>query len=348
MSLVWTGLAIAALALIAVLASAGRLRRFLTLREEVRTRLQDLATVVAPVSVETKAVLDEAKHVFHELGTRMSGFARHGIGKLSMRGMGFDPASASGGLIGFSNALPTYGIERLRWRAQVERALKLQNARANAIVKRSRLDPLLFVLALVALAFAGWTYTANWNLRHALQSAHVVRAAITSDIRRTRGRAAQAEKATLSAEQSIVEVRAQLVEARNGQSASKRALAAIDAQLAVTQKAKIAAELSVDKMKEQLASSESARKAAEDRLKALGDELAALTTAKDDAERSLAAAKEDAERSLEAANDELARLKSAKEESDAAAAKAVEDLERERKAREAAEQTVPSPPPPTP
>ena len=80
---VWTGLAIAALALIGVLASAGRLRRFFKLREEVRTRLQDLATVVAPAQVETKAVLDEAKPIFHELGTRMSGFARRGISKLS-------------------------------------------------------------------------------------------------------------------------------------------------------------------------------------------------------------------------------------------------------------------------
>lgn len=334
---VWTGLAIAALALIGVLASAGRLRRFLKLRDEVRTRLQDLATVVAPAQVETKAVLDEAKHVFHELGTRMSGFARRGISKLSIRGMGFDPSSASSGLIGFSNALPTYGIERLRWRAQVERALKIQNAHADARVRHSHLNPLLFVLALVALAFAAWTYKANWNLRDALQSAHAVRAAIKYDTWRTRDRATQAEKARLAAEQSIAEVRAQLAEARNGQSASERSLAEIDAQLALTQKAKVAAELSVEKMKEQLVSSESARKAAEDRLKALGDELAALTTAKDDAERS-----------LKAANDELARLRSAKEESDAAAAKAVEDLERERKAREAAEQTPPSPPQPTP
>jgi hypothetical protein len=92
--LVWTGLAIAALALIAVLAIAGRLRRFLKLREEVRTRLQDLATVLAPAQAETAAMLDEAKHVFAELGTRMSGFARRGIAKLTMRGMGFDPSSA--------------------------------------------------------------------------------------------------------------------------------------------------------------------------------------------------------------------------------------------------------------
>jgi hypothetical protein len=328
--LVWTGLAVAALALIAVLASAGRLRRFLKLREEVRTRLKDLATVVAPAQAETKAVLDEAQHVFHELGTRMSGFARRGIAKLSIRGMGFDPSSAASGLIGFSNALPVYGIERLRWRAQVVRALKIQNAGADARMKRSRLDPLIFVLALAALAFSAWMYTANRNLHQALQSAHVVRAA-------TRDRAAQAEKAKLAAEQSIAEVRAQLVEARNGQSASERSLAEIEAQLALTQKAKVAAELSVEKMKEQLASSESARKAAEDRLKALGDELAALTTAKDDAERS-----------LKAANDQLARLKSAKEDSDAAAAKAVEELERERKSREAAEQAPPSPPAPTP
>jgi hypothetical protein len=337
MILVWTGLAIAALALIVVLATAGRLRRFLKLREEVRTRLQDLATVVAPAQVETKAVLDEAKHVFHELGTRMSGFAHRGIATLSLRGMGFDPSSASSGLIGFSNALPTYGIERLRWRTQVRRALKIENAHADVTVERSRLDPLLFVLALVALAFAAWTYAANWNLRHALQSAQVVRTAIQNDTRRTRDRAAQAEKAKLAVEQSIAEVRAQLVEARNVRSASERALAEINAQLALTQKAKVAAELSVEKMKEQLVSSESARKAAEDRSKAAGDELAAITTAKDDAERG-----------LKAANDELARLKSAKEDSDAAAAKAVEDLEREKKAREAAAQTPPSPPPPTP
>jgi hypothetical protein len=321
--LVWTGLAIAALALIAVLALAGPLRRFLKLREEVRTRLADLATVLAPAQAETKAALDEAKDIFHELGTRMSRVARGGITKLCIRGMGFDPSSAASGLIGLSNALPVYGIERLRWRAQVERALKIQNGRADARLKRSRLDPLLVVLALVALGFAAWTYTANRNLNHALQSAHAG--------------AAQAEQAKVAVEQSMAEVRAQLVEARNGQAARVRALADINAQLALSQKAKVAADLSAEKMKQQLAASESARKTAEDRVKALGDELAALSTAKDDAERS-----------LKAANDELAQLKSAKEDSDAAAAKAVEGLERERKAREAAEQTPPSPPAPTP
>ncbi len=248
MILVWTGLAIAALALIAVLASVGSLRRFLKLREEVRTRLADLATVVAPAQAETKAVLDEAQHVFHELGTRMAGFAR-GIARLSIRGMGYDASSASSGLIGFSNALPVYGIERLRWRAQVERALKIENAEADAPAKRSRLDPLLVVLALAVLAFAVWMYTANRNLHRALQSAHVARVAIEKDTTSARDRAAQAEKATRAVEQSMAEVRAQLVEARNGQSASERALAEINAQLALTQKAKVAADLSVEKTK---------------------------------------------------------------------------------------------------
>ena len=94
MSLVWTGLAIAALALIAVLASVSRLRRFLSLREEVHTRLQDLAKVVAPASVETKAVLDEAKLIFHELGTRMSRFASAPHGDCARASM-LAPASAS-------------------------------------------------------------------------------------------------------------------------------------------------------------------------------------------------------------------------------------------------------------
>jgi hypothetical protein len=327
--LVWTGLAIAALGLIAVFTGAGPLRRFLELREEVRTRLQDLATVVAPAQAETKAVLDEAQHVFHELGTRMSRFAR-GIAKLSVRAMGFDPSSAHSGLIGLSNALPVYGIERLRWRAQVERALKLQNAGADAPMKRSRLNSALGVLALVALAFAGWTYAMNRNLHHALQSAHVERAAIENS-------AAETENAKRAVEQTIAEVRAQLVEARKIQAASERLLAETNARLALTQKAKVAAELSAETTKAQLAAAESARKTAEDRVKALGEALAALTTAKDDAQRSLAAA-----------NDELARLKSAKEQSDAAAAKAVEDLANERKARAAADQTAPAAPPSTP
>jgi len=333
---VWAGLAIATLAWIAV-STTWRLRRFFKLRAYVRSRMQDFAPVLAATKEDGEVPLHEAQQAFRDLGTRMSVFAGRGrIAALPLRRMGFDPASASSGLIGLSNALPAYGIERLRWRAQVERALKLENAHGDARMKRSRLNPLLVVLALVAIAFAAWTYTANRNLHHALKAAHIVRASIEKDTKRTRERAAEAEKAKLAAEQSIAEVRAQLVEARKGETEAARSLADVNAQLVLTRKAKVAAERSLEKMKEQFLTSESARKTSEGQLQALSDELAAVKTAKDDAERS-----------LKAANDQVAQLKAAKEDSDAAAVKAKEDLERERKAREAAEQT-PHPAPPAP
>jgi hypothetical protein len=334
---VWTGLAIAALALIAVAASVRPLRRFLKLREDVRGRLTESADLLADARDESRAALDEAQHVFHELGMLMSGFAgRRRIATMSIRGLGFDPASAASGLIGLSNALPAYGMERLRWRAQVERALKIQNAHGGARMQRSRLNPVLVILALVAIALASWTYTANRHLQHALKTAHIVRAVIEKDTKRTRERVGEAEKAKLAAEQSLTDVRAQLAEAHKSQMATERALDDVGAQLTLTRKANVAAGLALEKMKGQLASSESARKTSEGQLKALADELAAAKTAKDDTERG-----------LKAANDQLAQLKAAKEDSDAAAAKAKEELEREKKAREAAEQT-PHAPQPTP
>jgi hypothetical protein len=337
MILVWTGVGIAALGLIAVPTIASPLRRFFKLREDVRSQLHDFAPVIAAARGEGEALLHEAQEVFRDLGTRMSALAGRRIVTLQLRRKGFDPGSAASGLTGLSNALPAYGIERLRWREQVERTLKLQNAHGDARMQRSRLNPLLVVLALAGIAFAAWTYMANRHLQHALKTAHIVRAAIETDTKRTRDRAAETEKAKLAAEQSMAGVRARLVEARHGRTATERSLADVNAQLTLTRKAKVAAEQSLEKMKEELAAAESARKAAEDRLRALGAELGALGSAK-----------EDAERSLKAANDQLAQLKVAKEESDAAAAKAKEDLERERKAREAAEQTPQAAPKPTP
>ena len=333
---VWTGLAIAALALIAVAASVRPLRRFLKLREDVRGRLTESAGLLAAARDESRAALDEAQHVFHELGMLMSGYAgRRRIATMSIRGLGFDPASAASGLIGFANALPAYGIERLRWRAQVERALKLRNGEPP--MGRSRLNPVLVVLALVAIAFAAWTYAANRHLHHALKTGHIVRASIEMEGRAAHARAAEAAAAEVAAEQSLTEVRAQLVEAHKSQTATERALDDIGAQLTLTRKANVAAGLALEMVKGELASSESARKSSEGQLKALADELAAAKTAKDDAERG-----------LKAANDQLAQLKAAKEDSDAAAAKAKEELEREKKAREAAEQTPHAAPQPTP
>ena len=333
MILVWTGLAIAAAALIWMAAVAGPLRRFFKLREDVRAHLHDFAPVLAAAKDEGGALLAEAQQTFHDLGTRMSGFAGRELATLKLRRSGFDPASAASGLTGLANALPAYGIERLRWRAQVERALNLRDVR----MERSRLNPLLIALALAAIAFAGWTYTANWKLRHALRTAHIVRVSIEKETQRTHERAADAETARLAAEQSLTEVHAQLAAARKRQTAVRRSLADANAQLTLTRKAKVAAEQSLEQTKEQLAAAEGARKTAQDQVKALGEEVAALK-----------GAKEGAERSLRAANDELAQIKAAKAESDAAAVKAKEDLEQEKKARAAAEQTPHAPPPATP
>ena len=332
---VWTGVAIAALALIAVAASVRPLRRFLKLREHVRGRLMESAGLLAAARDESRAALDEAQHVFHELGMLMSGFAgRRRIATMSIRGLGFDPASAASGLIGFANALPVYGIERLRWRAQVERALKLRNGEPP--MQRSRLNPVLVALAIAAIGLAAWTYVANRHLHHALKTAHIVRASIEKEGKRTQERVEEAEAAKVAAEQSLTALRAQLAEAHKSRAAAERALDDVGAQLTLTRKANVAAGLAMEKMKGELAASESAGKTSEGQLKALADELAAAKTAKDDAERS-----------LKAANDQLAQLKAAKEDADAAAAKAKEELEREKKAREA-EQTPHAAPQPNP
>jgi hypothetical protein len=333
---VWTGLAIAALLLIAVAASVRPLRRFLKLREDVRGRLTDSAGLLASARDESRAALDEAQHVFHELGMLMSGFAgRRRIATMSIRGLGFDPASAASGLIGFANALPVYGIERLRWRAQVERALKLRNGEPP--MQRSRLNPVLVVLAIAAIGLAAWTYVANRHLHHALKTAHIIRASIEKESRTAHAREAEAEAAKVAADAALTKVSAELAESRKSQAAAERALDDVGAQLMLTRKANVAAGLALEKIKGELAASESARKTSEGQLKALADELAAAKTAKDDAERG-----------LKAANDQLAQLKAAKEEADAAAAKAKEELEREKKAREAAEQTPHPAPQPTP
>jgi hypothetical protein len=314
-----------------VVAIAGRpLRRFLKLREEVQARLEYFSPQLGDARSAGEAMLAEAQQAFQDLGAKMSAFGRRRIATLRLRHMGFDPAYAASGLIGLANALPAYGIARLRWRVQVERALKLGEAR----MERSGLNFLLLAVALTAIAFAAWTYTTNWKLRHALRTAHIVRLSIEKEGMRTREQATGADTARRTAEQSLSGTRKRMVEVRRGRAAAERALAEVTAQLDLTRKGKVAAEQALEQTKGELAATETARKSAEDRLKAIDDELAALRTAKAEAEKS-----------LKAANDELTALKSAKAESDAAAAKAKDDLEREKKAREAAEQ-APAPPQP--
>jgi hypothetical protein len=317
-ALIWAGLAIAVTCV--VVSIAGRpLRRFFKLREEVHARLEYFAPLLGDARSAGEAMLAEAQQAFQDLGAKMSAFGRRRIATLRLRHMGFDPAYAASGLIGLANALPAYGIERLRWRVQVERALKLGEAR----MERSGVNALLLAVAVAAIAFAAWTYTTNWKLRHALRTAHIVRLSIEKEGMRTREQATDADAARRTAEQSLSGSRKRMVEVRRGRAAAERALAEVTAQLDLTRKAKVAAEQSLEQTKGELAAADTARKSAEDRLKAIDDELAALRTAK-----------EEAQKSLKAANDELTALRTAKAESDAAAAKAKEDLEHERKAAE--------------
>jgi len=328
---VLAGLAIATLGWIAVSMIVHPMRQFFKLREQVRSQMQNFANVLIPAKAESEAPLREAQQALRDLGTRMSAFThmRATMATLPLRRIGFDPSSATIGLIGLSNTLPTHGMERLRWRAQVERALKFQNAHGDARMKRSGFNLLLLIVALIAISVAAWMYTANRNLRHDLKTARIVRAASEKSAKRTSERASEAEKAKAAAEQSITEARALLVEAQKAKSVTELSLANVNTQLGLTQKAKVAAELSLKQVKEQLATSESARKTSEGQLKMLSDELAAIKAAKDAAEGG-----------LKAANDQLAQIKALKDESDTAAVKAKEDLERERTAREAAEQAL--------
>jgi hypothetical protein len=325
--LVWAGLVVAALVWIVVWTIPAR--RFFKLREDVRTRLQEFALALTAASETGATPISEAQQAFRDLGEKLSAFAkRRKLAALPLRRMGFDPSSAATGLIGLSNALAANGIERLRWRAQVERALKLEEAR----MARSRVDPLFILVALAAVAFATWTYTANWKMRHALRTAHIVRLSLEKEMYAARAGATDAAAAKQAAEKSLSEASAQLTELRRGQIAAEGALAGTTAELALAQKAKAAAEQELEGLKGKLAAAEGALKTSEDRLKTLGDELAVAKSAK-----------EEAEKNLKAANDELTQLKNAKAESDAALTKAKDDLQRE-KAREAAEQTPHAPP----
>jgi hypothetical protein len=328
MLLVWAGLVIAALMWIVVWTIPAR--GFFKLREDVRARLVDFAAALTAASETGATPISEAQHAFRDLGAKLSAFAkRRKLAALPLRRMGFDPSSAATGLIGLSNALAANGIERLRWRAQVERALKLEEAR----MARSRVDFLFILVALAAVTFAAWTYTANWKMRHALRSAHIVRLSLEKEMHAARTGASDAVAGKRAAEKSLSEASAQLTELRRGQIAAEGALAGTTAELALAQKGKVAAEQELEAVMGKLAAAEGALKSSEDRVKALGDELAAAKSAK-----------EEAEKSLKGANDELMQLRSAKAESDAALTKAKDDLEREKKAREAAEQTPHMPP----
>jgi hypothetical protein len=138
-------------------------------------------------------------------------------------------------------------------------------------MQRPIVDPLLLVLAIVALAGAAWLSIQNKNLRHDLASAVTARNTIESDARATSERESQAEAAKARAERLLAKVGDEPKEAQRAKEAALLALKQAQDQL-VTQKDAIEA-----------------------RLKSMTDELAQTRADKQKAEADAAKAKQDLE-----------------------------------------------------
>lgn len=125
MTAIATALVLAAIGGICAIFLAQPLKRFYDLCEECREQMLYSANVRVPDAGESDAALREYQQALRRLGARMSAFAdTRRVAVFLVEAQGFDPDAAAAGLIGLSNALPTYGEERARWRKQVERALK--------------------------------------------------------------------------------------------------------------------------------------------------------------------------------------------------------------------------------
>jgi len=119
-----TALVIAAIAGTAAIFIAQPLQRFYELREVCRQQMLNSANVRVP-DTGPDAALRAHQQSLRDLGTRMLAFAdTRAIAVFVVKAQGYDPALAGAGLVGLSNALPEYGAERLRWRTQIEQALR--------------------------------------------------------------------------------------------------------------------------------------------------------------------------------------------------------------------------------
>ena len=77
-------------------------------------------------------------------------------------------------------------------------------------MERSRLALILGVVAIAALAFAGWIYTSNRSLRHDIEDAQAARRALEIN---ALDRVTAAESAKATAETAIADLKAQMAEA---------------------------------------------------------------------------------------------------------------------------------------
>lgn len=112
-------------------------RQFFTLRTEIRHEMLRLANVPAPdpkwiYPTYSEDLLErllrpsrEAQTTLRSLGTRMMAFGEtEQIAAACVRLLRYDPLEVARGLIGLSNSLAEYGVERASHRARVNKALR--------------------------------------------------------------------------------------------------------------------------------------------------------------------------------------------------------------------------------
>ncbi len=129
------------------------LRRFFDLRREAnrclvrygnvpaRARLlDDYTRKQIEISPEEDARLTEAQNAFRDLGADMRAFANVEIANRIVRYLGYDADEIASALIGYSNQILAYGIQRKNAHDQVERLLGIRAEAALRATSRSRLS----------------------------------------------------------------------------------------------------------------------------------------------------------------------------------------------------------------
>ena len=91
-------------------------------------------------------------------------------------------------------------------------------------MERSRLNLVLGIVTVVALAFAAWMYTANKSLRDDLEGAQAARRALEVNALATGERVSVAENAKATAENAVAGLKAQLADAEKVKAAAELSL----------------------------------------------------------------------------------------------------------------------------
>ena len=107
------------------------IRLFLDLRREIRRQMFFLANVAVPIEYSVDYLnelkrMEDAQKVLRDLGAQAMALGEsESLASTVLKILGFDSFAAGSSLIGLSNSLPKYGVERAEHRKAVETALRL-------------------------------------------------------------------------------------------------------------------------------------------------------------------------------------------------------------------------------